>query len=73
MNTKNILSRHRTACLSASNLLEAIEGIYEVLKSCDTADDALETAGNLLGDVMSLSGLATLLLIDIDTLIKSGE
>ena len=73
MKTEEILSRHQSACVSASNLLEVVENICEQLNSCDTAAEALETAGAILGDVTSLSGLSTLLLIDIDTLIKSAE
>lgn len=73
MKTENILSRHQTACISASNLFEAAKIICEQLNSCDNAEDALETAGTILGDVTSLSGLATLLIIDIDALIKSCE
>ena len=73
MKTENILSRRRTACISASNLLEAMKKICGQLNSCDDAEEVLETAGSILDDVMALSGLATLLLIDIDALIKSGE
>lgn len=73
MKTELILSRHRNACISANNLFEAAKIICEQLNSCDNAEDVLETAGTILGDVTSLSGLATLLLIDIDALIKSGE
>lgn len=73
MKTELILSRHRNACISANNLLDATKRVCQQLNSCDTTEAILETAGTILGEVSSLIGLSTTLLIDIDTLIKSQD
>lgn len=73
MNVNKINQRYNSACITASHLLEQIKNVCEQLNSQQTAEDKLETAGTILGDVASLSGSVTLLLIDIDAVVKSDE
>ncbi len=73
MNEKQFLSRLNSVVSTAETLQEMTRSIYSKITKCSTAEEALEMAGAILSDATRLNGLATLLLIDVDSLIKSGE
>ncbi len=72
MNEKKNQTRLATACATANVLLDSVYKINSALDNCD-AKNAQEVAGSILSEVVNLGGLATLLLLDIDSLIKSCE
>ena len=73
MNEKQFLSRLNSVVSTAETLQEMTRSIYSKITKCSTAEEALEMVGAILSDATRLNGLATLLLIDVDSLIKSGE
>jgi|GEM_PF-3548366 hypothetical protein len=68
-----LIKSYTKAFSTASVLLDKMQRIYSALSDVSTEEDTREKAGTILADVVSLSGLATLLLIDINEIIKSGE
>lgn len=73
MNEKKILTRREVVCITAHHILDTAKSICEKLDSSGTAKDALLAGASLLGEIASLSGLSTLLLIDIDDMIKAEK
>lgn len=73
MDKKDFLQIINAAVLDAHIVQEKANDIYRVLTNCKTSEEAREAAGGVLGDVASLSGFVTLLLVEIDAVIKSEE
>ena len=68
-----LIKSYTTAFSTAAVLLDRVQRIHSALSDVTTEEDTREKAGAILADVTSLQGLASLLLIDIDAIIKSGE